>query len=203
MPTPYLPLAQGNYPTPSRKCEFFSERMVRDGYDPLPAWLPPLSAEAEPLEEHHSSYGSNGHNGAALGSLQCISPPAHAFLNSTFVNVGRLQAREKEPFLWIHPLDAEPRGLTSGDAARVWNERGSVTLACHVTDDIMPGTVLAPGIWWSKFSPDGRNINQVTPQDEADMGAGALFYDVRVWAERMEMQNAEMGMRNERRTLAH
>ena len=43
--------------------------------------------------------------------------------------------------------------------------------------------MLAPGIWWSKFSPDGRNINQITPQDEADMGAGALFYDVRIEVE--------------------
>jgi hypothetical protein len=35
-------------------------------------------------------------------------------------------------------------------------------------------------VWWAKHSPDGRNINQVTSQDEADMGAGALFYDVLV-----------------------
>ncbi len=66
---------------------------------------------------------------------------------------------------------------------RVWNELGSVTLRCHITESIIQGTVLAPGIWWSKFSPDGRNINQITPQDEADMGAGALFYDVRIEVE--------------------
>jgi hypothetical protein len=49
-----------------------------------------------------------------------------------------------------------------------------------VTENVIAGTVLAPGVWWAKHSPDGRNINQVTPQDEADMGAGALFYDVLV-----------------------
>jgi hypothetical protein len=49
-----------------------------------------------------------------------------------------------------------------------------------VTEAVVPGTVLAPGIWWAKFSPDGRNINQITPQDESDMGAGALFYDTLV-----------------------
>jgi hypothetical protein len=37
-----------------------------------------------------------------------------------------------------------------------------------------------PNAWWSKLSPDGRNVNRLVTQDEADMGAGALFYDVRV-----------------------
>ena len=61
------------------------------------------------------------------------------------------------------------------------NEQGSVTLTADVTEDVIEGTILAPGIWWAKLSPDGRNINQVTSQAEADMGAGACFYDVSVW----------------------
>jgi anaerobic selenocysteine-containing dehydrogenase len=61
-----------------------------------------------------------------------------------------------------------------------------VALKAEVTEGVMPGTVLAPGVWWAKHSPDGRNINQVTPQDEADMGAGALFYDVLVTVTRIE-----------------
>lgn len=36
LPDPYLPFAQGNFPTPSGKCEFYSQRMADDGYDPLP-----------------------------------------------------------------------------------------------------------------------------------------------------------------------
>ncbi|HEX8680925.1 MAG TPA: molybdopterin oxidoreductase family protein [Ardenticatenaceae bacterium] len=187
VPTPFLPFAEGNFPTPTGKCEFYSEQMARDGYDPLPAWVPPLSADEETREE----YTPAPRNGSALPALQCISPPAHSFLNSTFVNVERLQAREKEPLLWIHPLDAGPRGLVTGEPVRVWNELGGLTLTCRVTEDIIPGTVLAPGIWWARFSPDGRNINQITPQDEADMGAGALFYDVRVWVERVRVEEPE------------
>ena len=40
-----------------------------------------------------------------------------------------------------------------------------------------------PGVWWAKFSPDGRNVNQLTPQIEADMGSGACFYDVTAFIE--------------------
>jgi anaerobic selenocysteine-containing dehydrogenase len=168
LPDPYLPFAEGDYPTPSRKCEFYSETMAGHGYDPLPAWTPPHSAIQAYTDDR---------------SLVCISPPAHSFLNSTFVNVDSLRRREKEPLLWIHPQDAAARQISDGDTVRVWNDGGSVALTAHVTADIIPGTVLAPSIWWNKFARDGGNANQITPQGEADMGAGALFYDTRVWVE--------------------
>jgi anaerobic selenocysteine-containing dehydrogenase len=50
----------------------------------------------------------------------------------------------------------------------------------ELSDGIIPGTILAPGIWWSKFSPNQRNINQIVPQYETDMGGGPVFYDTLV-----------------------
>ncbi len=176
LPQPYLPFAEGNFPTPSGKCEFYSERMARDGYDPVPTYTAPRwreEADGSGLEI------AAPHN----QSLVCISPPAHSFLNSSFVNVDRLQKREKMPFLKLHPDDAQVRQIEDGDQVRVWNELGSVLLTAEVTEDIIPGTVLAPGVWWTKFSPDHRNINQIVSSQETDMGAGATFYDTRVWVE--------------------
>ena len=95
--------------------------------------------------------------------------------------MGRFQRREGEPLLHIHPDDAAPRAIVEGMRVQVVNDLGSVTLTARITTDIIPGTVLAPGVWWAKHSADGRNINQVTPQNEADMGASATFYDTRVW----------------------
>ncbi len=165
VPQPFLPFAEGNYPTPSGKCEFYSERMAADGYDPLPTYIPPAWQRGAAPE----------------ASLVCISPPAHSFLNSTFANVERFVRREAAPWLHMHPDDAAARGIVEGMAVSVSNERGSVQLTAKITRDIVPGTVLAPGIWWAKHSPDLRNINRITAQDEADMGAGATFYDARVW----------------------
>lgn len=172
LPRPYLPFADGNFPTPSGKCEFYSERMAQDGYDPLPTYTPPKTET--PLAGRGTSSSS---------TLVCISPPAHSFLNTSFSHVERLRGREKEPLLWIHPQDATARQIEEGARLRIWNELGAVSLTAHVTDDIIAGTVLAPGIWWNKHSPDGRNVNQLTPQDETDMGASASFYDVRVYVE--------------------
>jgi anaerobic selenocysteine-containing dehydrogenase len=171
LPAPYLPFVEGIFPTPSGKCEFYSQRMADDGYPAVPAYTPPRWAT-----EHAQTIQTADE----LPPLACISPPAHSFLNSTFVNLERFQRREGQPLLQIHPQDAAARGISDGDLVEVGNGLGAVQLAAAVTDAIVPGTVLAPGIWWAKFSPDRRNINQVTPQDEADMGAGARFYDVLV-----------------------
>lgn len=164
LPQPYLPFANGRFPTPSGKCEFYSESMRQDGYDPLPAWTPPATFHEEPEE-----------------TLWCISSPAHSFLNTTFVNVERFRRREGEPRLYIHPQDAKPRGIVEGQTVQVWNEHGRVELRAVLTEDIRPGVVWVPSIWWNKLSPGGRNINQVVAPDESDMGGGSRFYDVRVW----------------------
>ncbi len=204
LPRPYLPFADGNFPTPSGKCEFYSERMAQDGYDPLPTYTPPKSGIGD-VERHSptqsagialegsmrlcSKEARKGIDDASSSpmrnsqSLACISPPAHSFLNTSFSHLERLRGREKEPLLWIHPQDAMAREIEEGARLRIWNELGEVRLKARVTDDIMPGTVLAPGIWWNKHSADGRNVNQLTPQDETDMGASASFYDVRVCVE--------------------
>ena len=171
LPQPYLPFAQGDFPTPSGKCEFYSERMAQDGYDPLPAYTPPAWQQAgAPSSDTNAP-------------LVCISPPAHSFLNSSFVNVDRLRTREGQPLLRIHPADAAARAIDEAATVRVWNERGEVRLVAALDDGLAPGTVLAPGVWWAKFSPDGRNVNQLTPQQQSDMGGGASFYDVRVQVE--------------------
>ncbi len=177
LPQPFRPFAEGGFPTPSGKCEFFSQRMADDGYDPLPSWTPP-GHWTESEEE---------------GDLLLISPPAHSFLNTTFANLERFRRREGEPRLWIHPEDAGPRGIRDGEPVTVSNPRGQVILTAQVTERITPGVVLAPTIWWLKFSPDGRNINQVTAQTEADMGAAGTFYDVRVWVKALTPAEESQG----------
>jgi anaerobic selenocysteine-containing dehydrogenase len=186
LPQPYAAFAEGGFPTPSGKCEFYSERLLQDGYDPLPGYTAPrwqeASGEFASRAQAETGPGTEApaDTGGAAQQLVCISPPAHSYLNSTFGIVDRLRARAGEPLLQIHPQDAAPRGILSGNIVRVCNGLGEVTLKAEVTEHVIAGTVLAPGVWWAKHSPDGRNINQVTSQDEADMGAGALFYDVLV-----------------------
>ena len=122
LPDPHLPFAQGNFPTPSGKCEFYSARMAADGYDPLPSYTPPQWQEQ--ARQGEGEKGGEEARSLAIGNtsplaprpspLVCISPPVHSFLNTTFANAPRFIEREGEPVLRIHPEDAAARGIEEG-----------------------------------------------------------------------------------------
>jgi len=168
VPTPYLPYAEGAFPTPSGKCELFSQRMADLGFDPLPTYTPPYeSAERD----------------AALVKrypLTLISSPAHTFLNTTFVNVTSLRRQAREPEVLLHPADAERRGISPGMRVTVHNDRGAFAAVARVEPSIREGVAWAPSVWWGKLAGDGANANQTTSQRETDLGHGPVFYDNQV-----------------------
>lgn len=169
---PDAPFAEGGFLTPSGKCEFYSQTMLEDGYDPLPTYIPP-----------YESVASN----PALAQrypLAMISPPARNFLNSSFVNVQSLRDTEGEPHLDIHPVDAAERQINHQDMVRIFNDRGSFVARARVTDKARRGLVVGLSIWWKKFATDGKNANEVTNQLLTDMGKAPTFYDVLVQVER-------------------
>jgi anaerobic selenocysteine-containing dehydrogenase len=172
VPSPYAPFAQGRFPTPSGRCEFFSQRLADQGLDPVPDYLAPYENPASAPEL------------AQRFPLAMISPPARNYLNSTFVNVRSLRDAEGEPRLEIHPQDAGERGISEGDRVTVFNDRGSFTLTARVTDRARPGVVVALSIWWRKLTSDGRNANELTHQRLTDLGRAASFYDCLVQVRR-------------------
>ena len=171
VPEVYAPFAEGNFPTPSGKCEFYSAGLAQDGHDPLPTFVPP-----------RESVASN----PALAlryPLAFISPPARNFLNSSFANLPSFVTEEKTPYLDIHPDNARSREIATGNRVRIFNDRGSFTATARVTDRARTGVVVAPSIWWKKLSPDGTNANNVTSQALTDLGRAATFYDCLVEVE--------------------
>ena len=150
--------------TASGKIELFSEQARRDGYDPLPLYEPPSeSVEADP----------------ELGRefpVNLLTPAAHHFLNTTFANQPSLQKGEKEPRIWVNPLDAHERGIADGQWLRVWNRRGTVKLKAVVSDNVKPGVAWSPSLWWQRDSPDNRNVNALTSDRLTDMGGGSTFH---------------------------
>ena len=164
VPRPFLPYAEGNFPSPSGKCEFYSERLAQMGIDPLPTYTPPLELPETAPEL------------AAKYPLVLISSPRHYFLNTTFVNIDSLR-KNAEPECMLHVNDAERRGIPDGARVVVFNDRGEFTAIARVGDQVREGVTWAPSIWWGKLAPDGTNANATTSQRETDMGAGPVFYD--------------------------
>ena len=158
---PDAPFAEGQFPTPSGKCEFFSARLHAEGLDGLPDHVPNFEAAGT----------------SADFPLAMISPPARNFLNSTFVNVKSLRDIEGEPVLEMHALDAAARGIQSGDVVKVFNPRGDYLVKAEVSERARPGVVNGMGIWWRKLGLAGTNVNQLTSQQLTDLGRGPVFYD--------------------------
>ena len=158
---PDAPFADGGFPTPSGKCEFFSARLDAKGLDGLPDHLP-----------NYEAVGSS-----AAFPLAMISPPARNFLKSSFVNVKSLRDIEGEPILEIHADDAAVRGITSGSIVKVFNQRGAYRVKAQISPRARPGVVNGMGIWWRKLGLDGTNVNQLTSQHLTDLGRGPVFFD--------------------------
>ncbi|HTI14591.1 MAG TPA: molybdopterin oxidoreductase family protein [Dictyobacter sp.] len=161
-----VPFAQGRFRTPSGKFEFYSEQAAAKGYDPVPGWVPELETTVQ------QDPGSQ----SASDKLPLLSAAAHHFISSTFGNQKTLIEKERTPTLRIHPKDAAVRGIRSGQLVRVENERGWCRLVAEVTEDVREGMLATLTVWWSKFSPDQRNVNWTTSDRLADFNGGSTFY---------------------------
>jgi anaerobic selenocysteine-containing dehydrogenase len=171
---PFLPFAQGNFPTPSGKAEFYSESLKRQGLDPVVAFTPP----------DESRHGSK----AAGFPLELLARKPDNHLNSSFANLPSV--RKMEPWigdLEMHPTDAEARGVRHGDRIRAFNARGEIVLQARVDasriDGSVPPGVVAARLDWARFSPGGGNINALTSEKLTDLGNAATFYSVCVEVE--------------------
>lgn len=164
VPRPYLPYAEGNFPSPSGKCELYSARLGAMGIDPLPTYTPPLELP-ETAPELAKKY-----------PLVLISSPRHYFLNTTFVNIESLR-KNAEPECVLHVNDAERRRIAEGARVVVYNDRGEFTAIARVNESVREGVTWAPSIWWGKLAPDDTNANATTSQRVTDMGDAPVFYD--------------------------
>lgn len=161
------PFADGMFRTPSGKVEVYSAQAAQKGYDPLPGWEP----EVETRIKHSGNTSST-----ASGPLPLLCPAAHHFISSSFGNLELMKAKEHAPTLRIHPDDATPRGIRSGQQVRISNERGWCHLVADVTEDVRPGVLATTTVWWPRFSPDQRNVNWTTSDRLADFNGGSTFY---------------------------
>jgi anaerobic selenocysteine-containing dehydrogenase len=182
-PDTYAPHAEGNFPTPSGKCEFVSSMAANGNFvlplfrqgsnefqpggvvDPLPHYIPPReSPRTNPAR-------------ASRYPLNLLSPKSHAFLNSCYGNLPRQRRVAGEPSVIIHPEDAGRRGIRDAQPVRVFNDRGAFVARAHVSNVVTPGVVVAPLGQWRKLSPSGSSVNAANAPVFADLGNAPTFSD--------------------------
>ena len=89
----------------------------------------------------------------------------------------RLTGHIAEPFLEIHPKDAEDIGVEAAGLAKVSNTYGTAVFRVLVTERVRPGNVFAPMHWSDANSSSGRvdaliapNTDPVSGQPESKHG---------------------------------
>ncbi|HEY2087389.1 MAG TPA: bifunctional nitrate reductase/sulfite reductase flavoprotein subunit alpha [Mycobacterium sp.] len=75
--------------------------------------------------------------------------------------VAKLNKLNPEPFLQLHPEDADRLGVRDGDRVEIRSRRGRAVLPATVDDAVRPGVCFAPMHWADAFAPDVA-INAVT-----------------------------------------
>ncbi len=111
---------------------------------------------------------------AVHAPLAAAEDPAHPFrLNTgrirdqwhTMTRSGqspRLSQHLAEPFLELHPQDADRLGLRPADLIAVENPLGRAILRVLITDRVAPGNPFAPMHWTGETAPTGR-IDALVP----------------------------------------
>ncbi|RUX92168.1 nitrate reductase [Mesorhizobium sp. M7D.F.Ca.US.004.01.2.1] len=86
----------------------------------------------------------------------------------------RLSQHIAEPFVEIHPVDAQRFGIGDADIARVSSPRGDVLVRALVTARQRQGSLFAPMHWTDQFAAKGRLDTLTAPLTDPISGQPAL-----------------------------
>jgi DmsA/YnfE family anaerobic dimethyl sulfoxide reductase A subunit len=157
--------------TPSGKIELYSDRLAKISQ----AFSLPEGEGIGPIPEYRESWEGPKAPLAKKYPLQLIGHHYKGRVHSSFAGLPSLE-RLAPQTLWINPLDAEARGLSHGDAARIWNDRGATLARVKVTSRIMPGVVSLPQGAWYRPRPDGTDeggsVNVLTRDHPSPLAKG-------------------------------
>ena len=165
--------------TPSGKIEFVSSRIAE---------LDPENTERPPLAKWISHSELQGSARAKTYPLTVMSnhPKFRFHVQGDDIDWIReiAKVRGSDDYLyepcWIHPIDAEARGISDGDVITVHNERGVVLVGAVVTERIIPGALsidhgakMDLAMMNNRLIDRGGCINLITPTPEEKYGVGA------------------------------
>ena len=181
-----VPHANGEFLTPSGKCEFKSSMAgkgsfvlpnFRQGYRldqagtpvaGVPDFIPPRESPLDSV------------NGKMNYRLCLITPKSHAFLNSGYANMRVQRHAAGEQRAMLHPDDALARGILDGAAVTVFNDRGQLNCKAKLTTDVMRGVVAVHGGYWRSGTKAKTAVNVLAGAEVSNIGRAPAFSDIAV-----------------------
>ncbi len=156
---PVVQFERHDYLTPSGKIELAGDTFVAAG---LPR-APFASAEARP----------------SGGELRLLSPASAWLMNSSYGNDPKILKQLGVSRAFLHPLEAQSRGLAHGARVRIASATGAITVEIAVSDDVPMGVILAHKGRWPGNGADG-NVNALNPGHKADLAESCAVHSINV-----------------------
>ena len=125
------------YKTPSGKVEIYSERLAKEGLDPIPTWEK-ITRFPKPTEEY---------------PLILTSYKENTFMLTGFKMIDSLRKIRPVPIVRLHPETARKYGLEDGEWIYIETPKGKITQKLLYDKDTYPQTVNAAWGWW--YPEDG------------------------------------------------
>ena len=157
------PDGKPGFPTPSGKWEITSSILESYGHERLPEYVG--VKEGPENKELAKDFPLTLTTGARLRST----------FRSQHLNIPGLLKRQPKAEARIHPNDAGPRGIESGDTVSVRTPRGAVTFCARITENIFEGVVEANMGGGSPIQGEGwknSNVNIITDDKNCDPISG-------------------------------
>ena len=145
------------FPTPSGKLQIACAELAARGVPDLPDYIP------------------DRQDSAAEYPLRLVTAPGHHLHHSSFMGVAALRRREGGPWVRLHPVEAESRGIQHGQAVELFNAHGFVGLYAMVTTDAPPGIVVVEGHRPQSHYLSGGPLNRLCSDRLSDLGEGATY----------------------------
>jgi anaerobic selenocysteine-containing dehydrogenase len=191
MPDVRAPHAQGNFKTPSGKCEFKSS-MAGNGNFVLDVWRSgytemQVGGHVDPVPNYISPHEVVDSPSMKPGQfpLNLLSPKPHAFLNTQYGNEIPQMKRQGEQRIMINPSDAANRSIANGSYVRVYNDRGTFEARADLTEDVDAGLIVTNVGHWPSLNRTGTAVNSTTAPGHANLGQAGVYSDNRVEVERI------------------
>ena len=154
------------FPTPTRRIEVYSERLLQHGYPPVPSFAAadaPASASAFPLR---------------LSGAKTV-----AYCHSQLRNVASLRRLAPHPSLEMPPQAAAARGIGQGDWVRIRTPAGTAVARAHIVPGLAPDAVFGQHGWWidgpagtpyDSSRPLAANVNCAMSTAASDPVSGSI-----------------------------
>lgn len=146
-PDGYIAYKDARFFTTTTKAHLWVQKWVDEGY-------PGIACHQRPVEHPLNIDGL-----AAKYPLASVQRKTRHQVHTTFNNLETMLALDgHKPRITVHPVDAEARGIASGDEVTAYNDRGEHTGTAYVTDRVKQGVVVLENGWSDTTASSSSNV---------------------------------------------